>query len=264
MPSLDVSSPAPLLLKEKKGRVVVLTLNRPQVLNALSWELIQQLVSVLEKYEKDPEISVVVLMGHQDFFSVGADLHELAKQTYPQTYFQQSLQEWQKIATFRKPLIGAVSGYAFGAGCELALMCDILIAAENAMFSQPEVSLGTPPGGGATQRLPRVMGKARAMDMCLTGRRLTAIEAEKWGLVSRVVPTPRLKVAALDLAERMGELSLPALMMTKEAVLQAIDAPLRDGLRLEFHLFEAACALDDRREGIRAFLEKRSPVFQNK
>lgn len=262
--SMMQSPHPPLLLKEKNGRVVTLTLNRPQVLNALSWELIQQLVTALEDYDKDPDISVVILTGHKEFFAVGADLHELAKQTYPQAYFQQSMLEWQKIAAFRKPLIAAISGYAFGGGCELALMCDVLIAAENAIFSQPEVFLGTPPGGGATQRLPRVMGKARAMDLCLTGRRLTALEAEKWGLVSRVVPTGQLKAAALSVAQRMEELSLPVLMMVKEAVLQSTSGPLQDGLRLEFRLFEAACALEDRREGIQAFLEKRAPIFQNK
>jgi enoyl-CoA hydratase len=254
-----------LVLFEKIGKVGVMTLNRPDALNALSENLIQDLGNLLDACETDSEIHSMVLMGSEKAFAVGADIKEIQNKTYMDTYLGDFITKgWEKISTCRKPIIAAVSGYALGGGCEIAMMCDFIIAAESAKFGQPEVTIGTIPGAGGTQRLARSIGKSKAMDLCLTGRLMDACDAERAGLVSRVVPDAHLREEALSAAQKIASYSLPIVMMIKEAVGRAFEIPLSEGLKFERRLFHSTFALEDQKEGMKAFLEKRLPVFKDK
>jgi len=254
-----------LVLFEKMGLVGVITLNRPEALNALSESLIQELGNVLDMCETDPEIHCMVLMGSEKAFAAGADIKEIQSKTYMDAYLGDFITKgWEKISACRKPIIAAVSGYALGGGCEIAMMCDFIIAAESAKFGQPEVTIGTIPGAGGTQRLARSIGKSKAMDLCLTGRLMDAQEAERAGLVSRVVPDAQLKEEALKVAQKIASYSLPIVMMIKEAVGRAFETPLSEGLKFERRLFHSTFDLEDQKEGMKAFLEKRSPVFKGR
>lgn len=250
---------------EKIEKVGVITLNRPDALNALCEELISDLNHVLDKFEADPDIHCMILMGSDKVFAVGADIKELQHKTYMDAYKNDLItKDWEKISTLRKPIIAAVSGYALGGGCEIAMMCDFIVASETAKFGQPEVGLGIIPGAGGTQRLTRSIGKAKAMDLCLTGRIIDAKEGERIGLVSRIIPTEHLKEECLKIAHTIGSYSLPILMMIKESVGKAFETPLSAGIQFERRLFQSTFALEDKKEGMAAFLEKRSPVFKDK
>lgn len=254
-----------LVLFEKMGSVGVITLYRPEALNALSENLIQDLGNVLDMCESDPEIHCMVLMGSEKAFAAGADIKEIQSKTYMDAYLGDFITKgWEKISVCRKPIIASVSGYALGGGCEIAMMCDFIIASESAKFGQPEVTIGTIPGAGGTQRLARSIGKSKAMDLCLTGRLMDAREAERAGLVSRIVPDAQLKEETLKIAEKIASYSLPIVMMIKEAVGRAFETPLSEGLKFERRLFHSTFALEDQKEGMKAFLEKRSPVFKNR
>ncbi|WP_120993534.1 enoyl-CoA hydratase [Stutzerimonas urumqiensis] len=252
------------LLLERRERVALITLNRPQALNALNAELISELNAALGELEADPGIGCVVLTGSPKAFAAGADIKEMAALAYPQVYLDDFFAEADRIATRRKPLIAAVAGYALGGGCELALMCDFIIAADNARFGQPEVNLGVLPGIGGTQRLTRAIGKAKAMDLCLTGRQMDAEEAERSGLVSRIVPVDKLIDEALEAARQIAEKSLPATMMIKESVNRAFETTLAEGIRFERRVFHAVFATADQKEGMSAFAEKRKPDFRHR
>ena len=252
------------VLFEKMGKVGIITLNRPQSLNAICEGLIHDLEQVLEKCEVDPEIHCMILRGSDTVFAAGADIKEMQNKTYMEAYKSDFITKgWEKVSTLRKPIIAAVSGYALGGGCELAMMCDFIIASETAKFGQPEVTLGTMPGAGGTQRLTRSIGKAKAMDLCLTGRLIDAREAESMGLVSRVVPTEQLKEETLKVAKKIASYSLPVLMMIKESVSRAFETPLSEGIKFERRLFQSTFALEDQKEGMAAFVEKRTPTFKD-
>src|SRR3990167_7534678 len=252
------------ILFEKVEKVGIITLNRPQALNALCEELIRDLNLTLETCASDPEIHCVILMGSEKVFAAGADLKEIQEKTYMDVYKNDFIKGWEKISRFPKPIIAAVSGYALGGGCEIAMMCDFIIASNTAKFGQPEVTLGTMPGAGGTQRLARTIGKAKAMDLCLTGRIIDAIEAERIGLVSRVVPIEQWKEETLKIAQQIASYSLPILMMIKESVERTFETPLSEGLKFERRLFQSTLGLEDQKEGMAAFLEKRTPVFKDR
>jgi enoyl-CoA hydratase len=252
------------LLVERRGAVGIVTLNRPTALNALNAALISELAAVLDDFETDTAIGAIVLTGGEKAFASGADIKEMVTKTYPQVYLEDFItSSWERVAQCRKPVVAAVAGYALGGGCEVAMMCDIVIAADNARFGQPEITLGTMPGLGGTQRLARFVGKAKAMDLCLTGRMMDAAEAERAGLVSRVVPVTELLAEAVKVAERVASMSLPIAMMVKESVNRAWETTLAEGVRFERRLFHATFATEDRKEGMAAFLEKRKPVFRD-
>lgn len=254
-----------LVLVETHGRVGVLTLNRPKALNALNNELITELAAAARKFEADPEISVMVLTGSEKAFAAGADIAAMKDWGYSDVYNDNYLGgDWQYLHQLRKPIIAAVAGYALGGGCELAMLCDIIIAADNARFGQPEIKLGIIPGYGGTQRLPRAVGKAKAMDLILTARNIKAEEASAMGLVSRVVPTENLMEEVMDIAQGIAAMSLPSLMMAKESVNRAYESNLAEGLMFERRNFHALFATEDQKEGMGAFLEKRQPNFKNK
>ncbi|WP_028241214.1 enoyl-CoA hydratase [Stutzerimonas azotifigens] len=252
------------LTVERRERVALVTLNRPQALNALNAELISELNTALAELEADPGIGCVVLTGSARAFAAGADIKQMAGLSYPQIYLDDFFAEADRIAARRKPMIAAVAGYALGGGCELALMCDFIIAADNARFGQPEVNLGVLPGIGGTQRLTRAIGKAKAMDLCLTGRQMDAGEAERAGLVARVVPQEQLLEEALEAARQIAEKSLPATLMIKESVNRAFETTLAEGIRFERRVFHAAFATADQKEGMTAFTEKRKPDFRHR
>jgi enoyl-CoA hydratase len=253
------------LLFEKNGKVGIITLNRPHALNAFCEELTKELRIALDVCESDPEIHCILLTGSKKAFSAGADIKEMQSKTYLGSFMDDFIANgWEKVSTCRKPIIAAVSGYVFGGGCEMTMMCDIIIASETAKFCQPEVTIGTIPGGGGTQRLTRSIGKAKAMDMCLTGRIMDAHEAERSGLVSRVVREDKLMEEALAVAQKVASYSLPIVMMIKESVGRAFEIPLSEGLKFERRLFQSTFSLDDQKEGMEAFIEKRSPFFKNK
>lgn len=252
------------ILVETKGRVGVITLNRPKALNALNSALIAELNRALDGFEADSGISVVILTGSERAFAAGADIREMQALTFPGTYSDDFITSWERLSRFRKPVIAAIAGYALGGGCELAMMCDILLAADNARFGQPEIQLGIMPGAGGSQRLTRAIGKAKAMEMCLTGHTLTAEQADMYGLVSRVVPLADLMSEALKVADKIAGLSLPAVMMAKEGVNRAFETTLTEGIRFERRLFQAMFATADQKEGMAAFLDKRSPSFTDK
>ena len=253
------------ILVERRGAVGIVTLNRQQALNALNAALIAELGAALDAFEADEAIGAIVLTGSDRAFAAGADVKEMAAKTYVEAYREDFITNgWERVAQCRKPIVAAVAGFALGGGCEIAMMCDIVIAADNARFGQPEITLGTIPGAGGTQRLPRFVGKAKAMDLCLTGRMMDAAEAERAGLVSRIVPAADLLTEAVKIAERISEMSRPIAMMVKEAVNRAFETPLSEGVRFERRLFHATFAIEDRREGMAAFIEKRKAEFRNR
>ena len=255
---------AKTVLADTKGRVGILTLNRPEALNALNGELMDELATALDAFEADDRIGCIVITGSEKAFAAGADIKEMQDLTYMDVYKSDFIGSWERLGRARKPVIAAVSGYALGGGCELAMMCDFVIAAENAKFGQPEITLGVIPGSGGTQRLTRLVGKAKAMDLCLTGRMMDAAEAQSSGLVSRVVPVGELMNEALKAAEKIAGFSLPAVMMAKEAVNRALETTLAEGIRFERRVFHSLFATEDQKEGMAAFIEKRKPVFRNK
>ncbi|HEY0285438.1 MAG TPA: enoyl-CoA hydratase [Pseudomonas sp.] len=252
------------IIKEVKGRVALLTLNRPEALNALNSQIISELNHALDEIERNPDIGCVVLTGSSKAFAAGADIKEMAQLEFPQIYLDDLFSESDRIAARRKPIVAAVAGFALGGGCELALMCDFILAADNARFGQPEIKLGVLPGMGGTQRLTRAVGKAKAMEMCLTGRMIDAVEAERAGLVSRIVPLDQLLDEALKVATAIAGKSLPAVMMVKESVNRAFEVSLSEGVRFERRMFHSAFASEDQKEGMAAFIEKREPVFKHR
>lgn len=252
------------IIAEKRGHVGLVTLNRPDALNALNAALIDELGQALDDFEADEQISCIVLTGNERAFAAGADIKEMQDQTYMDAYKQDFISSWECVSKCRKPVIAAVAGYALGGGAEIAMMCDFIIAAESAKFGQPEITLGIIPGSGGTQRLARSIGKAKAMDMCLTGRMMSAKEAEQAGLVSRVVPENDLLDEVMKIADKIADFSLPALMMAKESVNRAFETTLSEGVRFERRLFHSLYSTEDQKEGMAAFAEKRTPQFKNK
>ncbi|MES2184764.1 MAG: enoyl-CoA hydratase [Pseudomonadota bacterium] len=252
------------LLLERRGKVALITLNRPKALNALSPDLTRELAHALDALEADEGIAAVVLTGSEKAFAAGADIKVMKEWSYMDVYKADFITAtWERIASFRKPTIAAVAGYALGGGCELAMMCDFILAADTAKFGQPEITIGTIPGAGGTQRLTRLIGKSKAMEMVLTGRTMDAEEAERCGLVSRIVPAAELVDEAVKVATRIGELSLPIVMMAKESVNRAYETTLAEGLHFERRLFHSTFATEDQKEGMAAFSEKRKPDFRN-
>jgi enoyl-CoA hydratase len=250
---------------ETKGRVGIIRLNRPKALNALCADLVRELGQALDILEKDSNIGCLVLTGSDKAFAAGADIKEMKDKTYQDVFLQDFITVgWEKVSHIRKPIIAAVAGYALGGGCEMAMMCDFIIAADNAKFGQPEITLGTIPGAGGTQRLPRFIGKSKAMDLVLTGRMMDAAEAERCGLVSRVVPLAQLMDEALAVAEKIAGMSLPATMVAKEAVNRAFETTLAEGVRFERRTFHATFAFEDRAEGMAAFADKRKASWKNR
>jgi len=253
------------ILTEQKGRVGVITLNRPKQLNALNAKLMQELAQALYAYDADAGIGAILITGNEKAFAAGADIAAMKDFSYMDAYMADYItRDWEHLRRIRKPVIAAVSGYALGGGDELALMCDIVIAADNAKFGQPEINLGVMPGAGGTQRLPRAVGKAKAMDMCLTARTMDAQEAERAGLVSRVVPADKLQEEALAVAQKIASYSLPVAMMIKESINRAYETALSEGVLFERRVFHAQFALEDQKEGMAAFVEKRKPTFKNR
>jgi enoyl-CoA hydratase len=253
------------ILVETRGRVGLLTLNRPKALNALNDALMNELGEALAAFDADEGIGAIVVTGSDKAFAAGADIGAMKDRGFMDVYKGEYItRNWERMKSIRKPIIAAVAGYALGGGCELAMMCDILIAADTARFGQPEIKLGIIPGAGGTQRLPRAVGKAKAMDLVLTGRMMDAAEAERAGLVSRVVPADKLIDEALAVAASIAEFSLPSVMMAKEAVNRAWEAPLAEGVLFERRLFHALFATEDQKEGMAAFVEKRKPKFKHK
>jgi enoyl-CoA hydratase len=250
---------------ETKGRVGIIRLDRPRALNALCADLVRELGQALDAFEADPGIGCVVLTGSDKAFAAGADIKEMKDQTYQDVFLKDFITVgWEKVSQVRKPIIAAVAGYALGGGCEMAMMCDFIIAADTAKFGQPEITLGTIPGAGGTQRLPRFVGKSKAMDLVLTGRMMDAAEAERCGLVSRVVPLADLMNDAIATAEKIAGMSLPATMVAKEAVNRAFETTLAEGVRFERRTFHATFAFEDRAEGMAAFADKRKPNWKHR
>jgi enoyl-CoA hydratase len=252
------------IIAETRGRVGLITLNRPQALNALNSELIGEVNQVLDIWEHDDAIGCIVITGSEKAFAAGADIKEMQAKTYIEAYKADFIATWERITRCRKPVIAAVGGFALGGGCELAMMCDIIIAADTAKFGQPEIKLGVLPGAGGSQRLTRFVGKSKAMEMCLTGRMMDAAEAERSGLVTRVVPAADLLADALKTADTIAGMSLTAVMMTKESVNRAYETTLAEGIRFERRVFHAAFATLDQKEGMAAFAEKRKANWQHK
>ena len=252
------------LLVETRGRVGLVTLNRPQALNALNRQLLEELKGVLAGFAADAGIGAVVITGSEKAFAAGADIKEMQPYGFADAVVEDLAAGWDDVAAFRKPMIAAVSGFALGGGCELAMMCDFIIASETAKFGQPEITLGIIPGMGGTQRLTRALGKAKTMDLVLTGRMMDAAEAERSGLVARVVAPEKLLDEALAAAEKIAGFSLPSTMMAKEAVNRAHETVLSEGMRAERRLFHALFATEDQKEGMAAFVEKRKPAFKHR
>jgi enoyl-CoA hydratase len=252
------------LIVDTRGAVGLVTLNRPQALNALNAKLLEELVDALEAFAADDGVRAVVMTGSEKAFAAGADIKEMKDLTYAEAYGVDYAVGWDRVTGFRKPLIAAVAGFALGGGCEVAMMADFIIAAETARFGQPEITLGILPGMGGTQRLARAVGKAKAMDMVLTGRMIDAAEAERIGLVARVVPAERLLEEAIAAAEKIASFSGPSVMMAKESVNRAFETTLAEGLRFERRLFHSLFATEDQKEGMAAFVEKRKPAFRHR
>ncbi len=252
------------IIVETRDRVGVITFNRPEAMNALSTALIRELGEALDGLEKDPDIGAIVLTGSEKAFAAGADIKEMQAKTWPGAYVEDFITDgWERVFQCRKPVIAAVAGFALGGGCEIAMMCDFIIAGDNAKFGQPEVTIGVLPGAGGSQRLTRAVGKAKAMEMCLTGRMMDAEEAERAGLVSRIVPVAELVDDAVKTAGRIAAMSGPATMMIKEAVNRAFETTLSEGVRFERRLFQASFGTADQKEGMQAFVDKRKPEFKN-
>ena len=248
---------------EKRGKIGWITLNRPKALNALCQALIEDLNHALNMLEEDVSIHVLVITGSDKAFAAGADIKEMKDRSYIDVYMTDFITKgWQRIAQCRKPVIAAVAGYALGGGCEIAMMCDIILAADTAKFGQPEIALGTIPGSGGTQRLTRAVGKSKAMELCLSGRTMDAVEAEKYGLVSRVIPAADLLSETMKLAEKIASMSLPVAMMVKESINRSYETTLSEGLLFERRVFHATFSLQDQKEGMAAFVEKRPAQFK--
>lgn len=253
------------ILVETRGRVGLITLNRPKALNALNAALIADVGHALDAFEANDDIGAIVLTGSEKAFAAGADIKEMASKSHMDVYLEDFITRgWERITFCRKPIIAAVAGFALGGGCEVAMMCDFIVCAENAKFGQPEITLGTIPGAGGTQRLPRYVGKSKAMDMCLTGRQMDAQEAYQCGLVSRVFPTGELVAKAIEIAERIASMSRPIAMMAKESVNRAFETTLAEGVRFERRVFHSTFGTQDQKEGMAAFVEKRQPQFKHR
>ncbi|GGI55367.1 enoyl-CoA hydratase [Oxalicibacterium solurbis] len=251
------------ILVEIHGKVGLVALNRPEVLNALNDRLMDELGQALLAFDADDDIHCMIVTGSDKAFAAGADIAAMADYSYMDAYKSNFIgRNWEQIRSVRKPVIAAVAGYALGGGCELAMMCDFIIAADTAKFGQPEIKLGIIPGAGGTQRLPRAISKSKAMDMCLTARMMDAQEAERAGLVSRIVPADKLREEALAAAQAIAAMSLPMVMMAKEAVNRAYETTLSEGMQFERRLFHSTFATEDQKEGMKAFLEKRLPAFK--
>ncbi len=251
------------IISETRDAVGIITLHRPKALNALNAQLIDELNYALSDFQEDAAIGCVIITGSDKAFAAGADIREMKDKTFTDVYLGNFLSEWDRISEFRKPMIAAVSGYCLGGGCELALMCDFILAADTAKFGLPEITLGIIPGSGGTQRLARSIGKAKAMEMILTGRLMEAAEAESCGLVSRIIAPEKLLDEAVATAAKIAAFSQPVAMMAKEAVNRAFETGLAEGLRFERRLIHSMFALEDQKEGMSAFVEKRKPVFKN-
>jgi enoyl-CoA hydratase len=253
------------ILVETHGNVGLLRLNRPQALNALSPALVKELGEAVAAFEADENIRCLVVTGNEKAFAAGADIKVMKGWDYMDVYKADFITaDWERVAHCRKPIIAAVSGYALGGGCEMAMMCDFILAADTAKFGQPEITIGTIPGAGGTQRLPRFVGKSKAMEMALTGRMMDAQEAERCGLVSRIVPAADLVQEALKTAQKIADLSLPIVMMAKESVNRAFETTLNEGVRFERRLFHSTFGTEDQKEGMTAFAEKRKPSFKHR
>jgi enoyl-CoA hydratase len=252
------------VLVETKGRVGIARLNRPQALNALNAMLIAELSDALDAFEKDDGIGCILLTGSEKAFAAGADIKEMQAFGYPDVYLKDFIQSWERLSRVRKPVVAAVAGYALGGGCELAMMCDVIIAADNAQFGQPEIKLGVIPGSGGTQRLTHLVGKSKSMDLILTGRMMGAEEAERSGLAARVVPAASLMDEAMKAADTIANMSLPAAIMAKESVNRALETSLAEGIRFERRLFHSMFALADQKEGMAAFVGKRKANFKHR
>ena len=254
-----------MILVETRGRVGLITLNRPKALNALCDQLMGELGEALRAFDDDAGIGAIVLTGSEKAFAAGADIKEMKERSYPGVYLDDFIgKRWEAVLTIRKPVIAAVAGFALGGGCELAMMCDLILAADTARFGQPEINLGVIPGAGGTQRLTRAVGKSKAMEMVLTGRMMDAAEAERSNLVSRVVPATELLTEALKLGEKIASLSAPSVAMAKEAVNVAYETTLREGVRFERRLFLSLFSTEDQKEGMAAFAEKRPAQFKHR
>ena len=254
-----------VILTETRGHVGLITLNRPKQLNALNDALMDALGAALKAFDADAAIGCIVVTGSDKAFAAGADITAMAQKTFPASYTEDFIsRNWEAMMQIRKPVIAAVRGFALGGGCELAMMCDLIVAADNAQFGQPEIKLGIIPGAGGTQRLTRAVGKAKAMDLVLTGRMMDAQEAERSGLVARVVPLEGALDEAVAMAETIAGFSLPSMLMAKESVNRAFESPLAEGLRYERRLFQSLFATADQKEGMAAFLEKRKPLFTHR
>jgi enoyl-CoA hydratase len=254
-----------MILVETRGRVGLVTLNRPKALNALCDQLMTELGQAMAVFDADPAIGAIVLTGSEKAFAAGADIKEMKVRTYPEVYKEDFIgKRWEAVLTIQKPVIAAVAGFALGGGCELAMMCDMIIAADTAKFGQPEINLGIIPGAGGSQRLTRVVGKSKAMDMILTGRMMDAAEAERSNLVCRVVPAADLVAEALKMGEKIASLSAPSVAMAKEAVNVAYETTLREGVRFERRLFYSLFSTEDQKEGMSAFVEKRAAQFTHR
>lgn len=252
------------ILVEERGNVGLITLHRPDALNALNSALIEELNSALDAFEANDAIGCIVLTGSEKAFAAGADIKEMQSKSYMDAYMGDFIGRWEQLSRTRKPVIAAVAGFALGGGCEMAMMCDFIIAAETAKFGQPEIKLGVMPGAGGTQRLTRFVGKSKAMEMCLTGRMMDAEEAERSGLVSRIVPAAELIEEAVKTAQAIARMSRPIAMMTKESVNRSYETTLTEGIRFERRVFHAMFATEDQKEGMTAFVEKRKADFKHK
>ena len=253
------------ILVETRDSVGLITLNRPDALNALSQAVIDELGQALDGFEADAAIGAIVITGSDKAFAAGADIKEMHEKSWPDTFVEDFITDgWERVAACRKPVIAAVAGFALGGGCEVALMCDFILAAETAQFGQPEVKIGVLPGAGGSQRLTRIVGKSKAMEMCLTGRMMDAEEAERAGLVSRIVPAADLVEEAVKTAQKIAAMSRPATMLVKDVVGRAYETSLSEGVRYERRMFQSVFGTPDQREGMAAFIEKRKPVFQGK
>ncbi|MGN6143717.1 MAG: enoyl-CoA hydratase [Mesorhizobium sp.] len=252
------------IIAETRGKVGLITLNRPKALNALNSQVLADIVAAAKAFDADDGVGAMVVTGSEKAFAAGADIKEMQAKTYVEAYLEDFFVGWEEFTRTRKPVIAAVAGYALGGGCELAMMCDFIIAADSAKFGQPEITLGVMPGMGGSQRLTRFVGKSKAMDMVLTGRMMDATEAERSGLVSRVVPAADLVEEAVKAAQKIADFSLPAVIMAKEAVNRSYESTLAEGLRFERRVFHSMFALDDQKEGMAAFAEKRKPAFRNR
>lgn len=253
------------ILTETDGAVGIITLNRPEALNAFNAKLMDEVTDAVRKFEADDAIGCMVLTGSEKAFAAGADIKEMASKDYIDVFREDFISgNWEEASRARKPIIAAVAGYALGGGCELALMCDFIIAGDNAKFGQPEISIGAMPGAGGTQRLARFIGKSKAMEMCLTGRMMDAEEAERCRLVTRIVPKAELRDDAIRVAKQIAGFSRPIVMLTKESVNRAYETTLSEGVRFERRVFHSVFAFEDQKEGMAAFAEKRKPVFKNR